>query len=60
MKNGKVIVLLLAIIASTDYGRPMKAFSLKSRTFGLGKKIGQINSALGVFSDKLSAPILVQ
>ena len=40
-----------------DYGGPMKPFSFKSRTFGLG----QINSgAFGVFSANLSAPILVQ
>ena len=36
-------------------------FSLKSRDFGLGRQIGQINSgAFGVFSTKLWAPILVQ
>ena len=35
-------------------------FSLKSRTFGLGRRVGQINSgAFGVFWDKISAPILV-
>ena len=42
---------LFTIVYITNYGRPMKPFSLKSRTFGLG----QINSgAFGVFSAKLS------
>ena len=45
---------------TTDYGCPMKPFLLKSRTFGLGRQIGQINSrAFGVFSAKPSALILV-
>ena len=43
------------ISQSTNYGRTMKPFSLKSQTFG------QINfGAVGVFLAELSAPILVQ
>jgi hypothetical protein len=45
------------VVLITDYGRPMKPFPLISRTFWLG----QINSgAFGVYSAKLSPPILVQ
>ena len=37
----------------TDYGRPMKPFSLKSQTFGLGQTNWQINfGAFGVLSAK--------
>jgi hypothetical protein len=43
---------------STDYGRPMKPFFIEILNFWAN---GQINSvAFGVFSAKLSAPILVQ
>jgi hypothetical protein len=39
---------------STDYGRPMKPFFIEIQNLGLGRQIGQINSAaFGVFSAKL-------
>jgi hypothetical protein len=49
----------LVLTENTNCGCPMKHFSLEIKN--LGRQIGQINSgAFGVFSAKLSSPILVQ
>jgi hypothetical protein len=49
------------IVKDTDYGHPMKAFSLKSQTLGVWRTNWAGNfGAIVVFSDEISAPILVQ
>ena len=50
------------IVARTDYGHPERAFfHWNLEILCLRKQIGQINSgSFGVFSTKLSAPILIQ
>ena len=50
------LIVKVSLNDSTDYERPIKPFSVKFRTFG----IGQTNWAFGVFSSKLSASVLVQ
>ena len=55
------VVSKLAFLLPTDYGHPMKPFFHSNQELlGLGRQVGQINSGtFGVFSAKLSAPILV-
>ena len=46
---------------NTDYGQPERAFFQKSQTFALGQtNWADFFEAFGVFSAKLSAPILIQ
>ena len=63
IKNRAILRMIFWLVMTTDYGRPMKPFFSEILNFWawadkLGRQIGQINS--GVFSAKLSAPILVQ
>jgi hypothetical protein len=53
---GEVSSYHAVITTSTDYGRPMKPFSLKSKTFGLGHKSGIYFLGIGgIFAQFISA-----
>ena len=53
---------LQMMLTNTDFGRPMKPFFIEiPKHLDLGRQFGQIHfGAFGVFSDNLSATILVQ